>query len=80
MELYEILFIGLGLVLIIGLDRVYRIMSDIKENGIMSMVEYTISDESIQKIVDIVLESLKKETNVNSTTEEELQSSDSHST
>lgn len=80
MELYEILFIGLGLVLIIGLDRVYRIMSDIKENGIMSMVEYTISDESIQKIVDIVLESLKKEINVNSTTEEELQSSDSHST
>lgn len=80
MELYEILFIGLGLVLIIGLDRVYRIMSDIKENGIMSMVEYTISDESIQKIVDIVLESLKKETNVNNTTEEELQSSDSHST
>lgn len=80
MELYEILFIGLGLVLIIGLDRVYRIMSDIKENGIMSVVEYTISDESIQKIVDIVLESLKKETDANSTTEEELQSSDSHST
>lgn len=80
MELYEILFIGLGLILIIGLDRVYRIMSDIKENGIMSVVEYTISDESIQKIVDIVLESLKKETDANNTTEKELQSSDSHST
>lgn len=78
MELYEILIIALGLIVCIGLDRVYRLMSDIRDNGIMSTIEYTISDDHIQTIVDIVLQTLEnRKKDADSTTKKELQSPDS---
>lgn len=78
MELYEILIIALGLIVCIGLDRVYRLMSDIRDNGIMSTIEYTISDDHVQTIVDIVLQTLEnRKKDADKTTKEELQSSDS---
>lgn len=77
MELYEILALILGLIVCIGLDRVYRLFKDIKENGILNQIEYTISDDNIQNIVGIVLTELEKKKNVNNATEEKLQSPDS---
>lgn len=74
MELYEILALILGLIVCIGLDRVYRLFKDIKENGILNQIEYTISDDNIQNIVGIVLTELEKKKNVNNATEEKLQS------
>lgn len=77
MELYEILALILGLIVCIGLDRVYRLFKDIKENGILNRIEYTISDDNIQNIVEIVLTELEKKKNVNNATEEKLQSPNS---
>ena len=77
MELYEILALILGLIVCIGLDRVYRLFKDIKENGILNRIEYTISDDNIQNIVGIVLTELEKKKNVNNATEEKLQSPNS---
>ena len=77
MELYEILILILGLIVCIGLDRVYRLFKDIQENGILNQIEYTISDDNIQNIVEIVLTELEKKKNVNNATEEKLQSPNS---
>lgn len=77
MELYEILALILGLIVCIGLDRVYCLFKDIKENGILNRIEYTISDDNIQNIVEIVLTELEKKKNVNNATEEKLQSPNS---
>jgi len=77
MEPYEILALILGLIVCIGLDRVYRLFKDIKENGILNQIEYTITDDNIQNIVGIVLTELEKKKNVNNATEEKLQSPDS---
>ena len=77
MEPYEILALILGLIVCIGLDRVYRLFKDIKENGILNQIEYTITDDNIQNIVGIVLTELEKKKNVNNATEEKLQSPNS---
>lgn len=62
MELYEILILLLGLITAIGLDRVYRLFKDIQENGFQSTinVEYSLPDEGVQKVVDLVLNELEK--------------------
>lgn len=62
MELYEILILLLGLITSIGLDRVYRLFKDIQENGFNSTidVEYSLPDEGVQKVVDLVLDELEK--------------------
>ena len=62
MELYEILILLLGLITSIGLDRVYRLFKDIQDNGVLNTidVEYSLPDEGVQKVVDLVLDELEK--------------------
>lgn len=62
MELYEILILLLGLITAIGLDRVYRLFKDIQDNGFQSTinVEYSLPDEGVQKVVDLVLNELER--------------------
>ena len=62
MELYEILILLLGLITAIGLDRVYRLFKDIQDNGVLNTidVEYSLPDEGVQKVVDLVLDELEK--------------------
>lgn len=60
MTLLEFLYIGLGLIVCISLDRVYRLFKDVRDNGINSVIqiEHILTDESIQNIVQIVLKEL----------------------